>query len=204
MGDSFNTSLFKQTFQRVFNKDYNSDFRMAFGGVMEIKVKSGNITKWASHLPCFCVIKKHWACVPNRRTSAKSNMSACATWTYRHQENWRCVGPSDHVSRSTPRAPVSQRMWVLSPDLSVLITLPFWCESWLSTAVHHNICLFVQEMGTGGTNQWKVCSLNPSTTLGLYFEVVNQVNEKQTYLNFSYTGLMGLALTDEHAVLMSS
>uniref|UniRef100_A0A673CAW5 Protein transport protein SEC23 n=1 Tax=Sphaeramia orbicularis TaxID=375764 RepID=A0A673CAW5_9TELE len=69
MGDSFNTSLFKQTFQRVFSKDFNGDFRMAFGGVLEVK-----------------------------------------------------------------------------------------------------------EMGTGGTNQWKVCSLNPSTTLGIYFEVVNQHN----------------------------
>uniref|UniRef100_A0A671TXL1 Protein transport protein SEC23 n=1 Tax=Sparus aurata TaxID=8175 RepID=A0A671TXL1_SPAAU len=69
MGDSFNTSLFKQTFQRVFSKDYNGDFRMAFGGVMEVK-----------------------------------------------------------------------------------------------------------EMGVGGTSQWKVCSLNPSTTLGMYFEVVNQHN----------------------------
>lgn len=39
MGDSFNTSLFKQTFQRVFSKDYNGDFRMAFGGVMEVKVR---------------------------------------------------------------------------------------------------------------------------------------------------------------------
>uniref|UniRef100_A0A8C4IDZ7 Protein transport protein SEC23 n=1 Tax=Dicentrarchus labrax TaxID=13489 RepID=A0A8C4IDZ7_DICLA len=69
MGDSFNTSLFKQTFQRVFSKDYNGDFRMAFGSVMEVK-----------------------------------------------------------------------------------------------------------EMGVGGTSQWKVCSLNPSTTLGMYFEVVNQHN----------------------------
>uniref|UniRef100_A0A3P8XBM7 Protein transport protein SEC23 n=1 Tax=Esox lucius TaxID=8010 RepID=A0A3P8XBM7_ESOLU len=37
MGDSFNTSLFKQTFQRVFSKDYNGDFRMAFGGTLEVK-----------------------------------------------------------------------------------------------------------------------------------------------------------------------
>lgn len=43
MGDSFNTSLFKQTFQRVFSKDYNGDFRMAFGGVLEVKVKKGII-----------------------------------------------------------------------------------------------------------------------------------------------------------------
>uniref|UniRef100_A0A674PFA0 Protein transport protein SEC23 n=1 Tax=Takifugu rubripes TaxID=31033 RepID=A0A674PFA0_TAKRU len=69
MGDSFNTSLFKQTFQRVFHKDYNRDLRMAFGVTLEVK-----------------------------------------------------------------------------------------------------------EMGIGGTNQWKICSLNPSTTLGLYFEVVNQHN----------------------------
>lgn len=40
MGDSFNTSLFKQTFQRVFSKDYNGDFRMAFGGVLEVKVST--------------------------------------------------------------------------------------------------------------------------------------------------------------------
>lgn len=39
MGDSFNTSLFKQTFQRVFSKDYNGEFRMAFGGTLEVKVK---------------------------------------------------------------------------------------------------------------------------------------------------------------------
>lgn len=39
MGDSFNTSLFTQTFQGVFSKDHNGDFRMAFGGVLEIKVK---------------------------------------------------------------------------------------------------------------------------------------------------------------------
>ena len=38
MGDSFNTSLFKQTFQRVFSKDYNGEFRMAFGGTLEVKV----------------------------------------------------------------------------------------------------------------------------------------------------------------------
>uniref|UniRef100_A0A8C7ZMH0 Protein transport protein SEC23 n=1 Tax=Oryzias sinensis TaxID=183150 RepID=A0A8C7ZMH0_9TELE len=69
MGDSFNTSLFTQTFQGVFSKDHNGDFRMAFGGVLEIK-----------------------------------------------------------------------------------------------------------EMGIGGTNQWKMCSLTPSSTLGIYLEVVNQHN----------------------------
>lgn len=37
MGDSFNTSLFKQTFQRVFSKDVKNEFRMAFGANLEIK-----------------------------------------------------------------------------------------------------------------------------------------------------------------------
>jgi len=38
MGDSFNTSLFKQTFQKVFAKDSKGEFNMAFNAVMEIKV----------------------------------------------------------------------------------------------------------------------------------------------------------------------
>lgn len=37
MGDSFNTSLFKQTFQRVFSKDAKNEFRMAFSGNVEVK-----------------------------------------------------------------------------------------------------------------------------------------------------------------------
>jgi len=38
MGDSFNTSLFKQTFQRVFSKDAKNEFHMAFSGNIEVKV----------------------------------------------------------------------------------------------------------------------------------------------------------------------
>lgn len=34
----------------------------------------------------------------------------------------------------------------------------------------------MQELGIGGTSQWKICSLDPSTTLAIYFEVVNQVS----------------------------
>lgn len=41
MGDSFNTSLFKQTFQRVFTKDVQGQFKMGFGGTLEIKVEFG-------------------------------------------------------------------------------------------------------------------------------------------------------------------
>uniref|UniRef100_A0A3Q3BHE8 Protein transport protein SEC23 n=1 Tax=Kryptolebias marmoratus TaxID=37003 RepID=A0A3Q3BHE8_KRYMA len=96
MGDSFNTSLFKQTFQRVFSKDYNGDFRMAFGGVLEIKTSR--------------------------------ELKVCGA-----------IGP---------------------------------CVSLHSKGA----CVSENEMGIGGTSQWKVCGLNPSTTLGIYFEVVNQHN----------------------------
>uniref|UniRef100_A0A665T8M4 Protein transport protein SEC23 n=1 Tax=Echeneis naucrates TaxID=173247 RepID=A0A665T8M4_ECHNA len=96
MGDSFNTSLFKQTFQRVFSKDYNGDFRMAFGGVLEIKTSR--------------------------------ELKVCGA-----------IGPC--ISLNSKGSSVSEN-----------------------------------EMGVGGTTQWKVCSLNPSTTLGMYFEVVNQHN----------------------------
>lgn len=59
MGDSFNTSLFKQTFQRVFSKDYNGDFRMAFGGVLEVKVRFESFSSITETLRtcflCVCV-----------------------------------------------------------------------------------------------------------------------------------------------------
>lgn len=38
MGDSFTSSLFKQTFQRVFGKDQKGEYKMAFNAVMEVKV----------------------------------------------------------------------------------------------------------------------------------------------------------------------
>lgn len=37
MGDSFNSSLFKQTFQRVFARDSNNDLKMAFNATIEVK-----------------------------------------------------------------------------------------------------------------------------------------------------------------------
>ena len=40
MGDSFNTSLFKQTFQKVFAKDNKNEYRMNFGATMEVKVNA--------------------------------------------------------------------------------------------------------------------------------------------------------------------
>jgi len=37
MGDSFNSSLFKQTFQRIFARDQKGEFKMAFNGTLEVK-----------------------------------------------------------------------------------------------------------------------------------------------------------------------
>ncbi|XP_060117456.1 protein transport protein Sec23A [Heteronotia binoei] len=96
MGDSFNTSLFKQTFQRVFTKDVQGQFKMGFGGTLEIK------------------------------TSREIKISGA-------------IGPCISLSSKGP-------------------------------------CVSENEIGTGGTCQWKICGLNPSTTLALYFEVVNQHN----------------------------
>ena len=37
MADSFNSTLFKQTFQRVFSKDSKEEFKMAFNATLEVK-----------------------------------------------------------------------------------------------------------------------------------------------------------------------
>ncbi|XP_048956200.1 protein transport protein Sec23B isoform X6 [Canis lupus dingo] len=96
MGDSFNTSLFKQTFQRIFSKDFNGDFRMAFGATLEVK------------------------------TSRELKVAGA-------------IGPCVSLNVKGP-------------------------------------CVSENELGVGGTNQWKICGLDPTSTLGIYFEVVNQHN----------------------------
>ncbi|KAG9430916.1 protein transport protein Sec23A isoform X1 [Apis florea] len=94
MGDSFNSSLFKQTFQRVFAKDHKGDLKMAFNATLEVK------------------------------TSREIKVSGA-------------IGPC--VSLGVKGSSVGE-----------------------------------QEVGLGGTCQWKFCSLTPSTTTALFFEVVNQ------------------------------
>ena len=37
LGDSFNSSLFKQTFQRVFQQDEDGNLEMAFNATIEVK-----------------------------------------------------------------------------------------------------------------------------------------------------------------------
>lgn len=94
MGDSFNSSLFKQTFQRVFTKDAKGDLKMAFNATLEVK------------------------------TSRELKVSGA-------------IGPC--VSLGIKGSSVGE-----------------------------------QEVGLGGTCQWKFCSLTPSTTTAIFFEVVNQ------------------------------
>ncbi|XP_066172470.1 protein transport protein Sec23B isoform X2 [Sylvia atricapilla] len=101
MGDSFNTSLFKQTFQRVFSKGYNGEFRMAFGANLDVK------------------------------TSRELKIAGA-------------IGPCTSLNAKGP-------------------------------------CVSENELGIGGTSQWKICSLDPSTTLAIYFEVVNQCQKFGQY-----------------------
>ncbi|XP_061650301.1 protein transport protein Sec23A isoform X1 [Phyllopteryx taeniolatus] len=96
MADSFNTSLFQQTFQRVFSKDVQGSFKMAFAAMLEVK------------------------------TSREVKVSGA-------------IGPCVSLNAKGP-------------------------------------CVSENEIGSGGTCQWKMCALDPSTTLALYFEVVNQHN----------------------------
>ena len=95
MGDSYNTSLFKQSFQRVFSKDVKNEFKMSFGANVEIK------------------------------TSRELKVQGCIG---------ACVG--------------------------------------LGTK---GACVSDNELGVGGTSQWKMCGLYANTTYAFYFEVVNQV-----------------------------
>ncbi|XP_073950236.1 transport protein Sec23 isoform X2 [Choristoneura fumiferana] len=94
MGDSFNSSLFKQTFQRVFAKDQKSDFKMAFNGTLEVKC--------------------------SRELKISGAIGSCVSLNVK--------GP----------------------------------------------CVSDQEVGMGNTCQWKMCTFTPSTTMAIFFEVVNQ------------------------------
>ena len=96
--DSFSTSMFQQTFRRVFAREQsqNGEFKMSFGATVEVK------------------------------TSRELKVSGC-------------IGP---------------------------------CFS----AQMRNSCVSDTEVGVGGTAGWKINGLYPTTTLALFFEVVNQHN----------------------------
>ncbi|KAG8311030.1 Protein transport protein Sec23A [Homalodisca vitripennis] len=94
MGDSFNSSLFKQTFQRVLARDQKQDLKMAFNGILEVK-------------------------------------------TSRELKVMGAIGPCVSLNVKGP-------------------------------------CVSDNDIGLGGTSQWKLCSFTPQTTMALFFEVVNQ------------------------------
>uniref|UniRef100_A0A2I9LPQ5 Protein transport protein SEC23 n=1 Tax=Centruroides hentzi TaxID=88313 RepID=A0A2I9LPQ5_9SCOR len=96
MGDSFNSTLFKQTFQRVFATDLKGEFKMAFNAILEVKT--------------------------SRELKVSGAIGSCISMNVK----------SNSVSDT--------------------------------------------ELGVGGTCQWKFCGINPTTTLALFFEVVNQHN----------------------------
>ncbi|XP_039948584.1 protein transport protein Sec23A isoform X1 [Bactrocera neohumeralis] len=94
LGDSFNSSLFKQTFQRVFARDARGDLKMAFNGTLEVKC--------------------------SRELKISGGIGSC-------------------VSLNVKNSSVSD-----------------------------------VEIGMGNTVQWKMCTVNPSSTMAFFFEVVNQ------------------------------
>ncbi|CAI2352439.1 unnamed protein product [Caenorhabditis sp. 36 PRJEB53466] len=94
MGDSFNSSLFKQTYQRSFDKDASGNLKMGFNATMEVKVGAG--------------------------LKIEGVLGCCASG------NVRNANVSD------------------------------------------------QEMGIGGTCQWKFGAISPRTTIGVVFEIAAQ------------------------------
>ncbi|KAF2881616.1 hypothetical protein ILUMI_24559 [Ignelater luminosus] len=94
MADSFNSSLFKQTFQRVFARDQKGELKMAFNGTLEVKC--------------------------SRELKIQGGIGSC---------------------------------------VSLNVKSPLVSDT---------------EIGMGNTVQWKMCTFTPSTTMALFFEVVNQ------------------------------
>ena len=56
LGDSFDTALFKQSFQRVFLKDNLGHMKMAFGAQLEVKV--GDLLNY-----CLCAAFLELCCI---------------------------------------------------------------------------------------------------------------------------------------------
>lgn len=94
MGDSFNSSLFKQTYQRVFATDPKNDLKMGFNALLEVKC--------------------------SRELKIEGGIGPC-------------------VSLNAKNASVSEN-----------------------------------EVGMGGTTQWKICTVSPNSTMAIFFEIANQ------------------------------
>lgn len=96
LADSFNTSIFKQSFQRVFEKTESGNLKMGFNATLEVQ-------------------------------------------TTREIKVCGLIGPAVSLNKKSA-------------------------------------CVSETEIGTGNTSAWKLCGINPKTTVALYFEIVNQPN----------------------------
>ncbi|MEQ2186919.1 hypothetical protein GOODEAATRI_033785 [Goodea atripinnis] len=81
MADSFNTSLFKQTFQRVFTKDVQGSFKMAFSATLEAKT-SREIKVCGAIGPCVSLNAKG-PCVSENVWVTTTSLPHCP---HRHQQ----------------------------------------------------------------------------------------------------------------------
>lgn len=94
LADSFNTAIFKQSFQRVFEKDANGHLKMGFNATVDVQ-------------------------------------------TTRELKVCGLIGPAVSLNKKSA-------------------------------------CVGETEIGIGNTSAWKLCGVNPKTTVAIYFEVVNQ------------------------------
>ncbi|XP_045600749.1 protein transport protein Sec23A isoform X3 [Procambarus clarkii] len=94
LGDSFNSSLFRTTFQRVFARDEKGNLEMAFNATLEVKT--------------------------SRELKIAGALGACVSANEK------------------------------GPNVAEM------------------------EIGIGNTTKWKLCGLNPNTTVSIFFEIANQ------------------------------
>lgn len=88
LGDSFNTSLFKQTWQKAFAKDaHGQHFKMAFNASFEVKViKERQVTTFVSKLIARILILTPFVVFPGAE-GVWSDGSLCVS----QQEKCLCV-----------------------------------------------------------------------------------------------------------------
>lgn len=107
MADSFNTSLFKQTFQRVFTKDVQGSFKMAFGATLEVKVP---------------------ACWLNTKRTHSTSFGGIASSSFTHLSISRKVPPPRWVYSCSRFIPVKGSVCCLqSVGLGLCVNLEILC-----------------------------------------------------------------------------
>jgi len=167
MADAFNSSLFKQTFQRVFSRNQDTqELRMAFNGTLEVKcsreLKGENHNRRYFFLHLAVLLKKSHAwrfsvCYVHK--TYVSPLGDTKLNTRGRQWNLRCCWQ---------QYPYSVPTFVIFASVAGAIgsCVPLGVKG---------PCVADTEIGMGNTCQWKFCSFNHHTTCAFFFEVVNQV-----------------------------